>query len=165
MQEEKTNFQVYKNYSNTSGIYDDIKVDDSKLNVIIPTFFYLDENSKVIDKTNSTTAAYSVYKNWADRNNLEILPVFTNNESVSNNLLSYSQRSQVINSLIALLLEHEYIGINIKFQTIDDLNSFYRFVLELVPRFKEAELKVVITLNNNLDKSRLENVVDYIVED
>ena len=56
------------------------------------------------------------------------------------------------------------MGINIEFDTIDDINSFYRFILELVPRFEEAKLKVAVTLNNNLDKSRLENVVDYVIE-
>ena len=54
--------------------------------------------------------------------------------------------------------------INIEFNTIDDINSFYRFVVELVPRFKEADLIVAVTLNNNLEKSRLENIVDYIIE-
>ena len=40
---------------------------------------------------------------------------------------------------------------------MDDVNSFYRFILELVPRFKEVDLKVAVTLNDNLDKSRLYN--------
>jgi hypothetical protein len=150
---------------NISGIYDNIEVDEKKINVVIPTFFYLDKNSKVLDKTTSTTATYSIYKEWVDQNKLEILPKFTNNVSVSDNLLSYSQRSGVINSLRKYLVQHNYIGINIEFSTIDDVNSFYRFILELVPRFKEVDLKVAVTLNDNLDKSRLENVVDYIIED
>ena len=130
----------------------------------MPTFFYLDKNSKVLDKTTSTTATYSIYKNWAGENKLEILPTFTNNENVSSNLLSYSQRSEVINTLKDYLITYKYMGVNIEFNTIDDVNSFYRFVLELVPRFKEENLIVVITLNNNLDKARLEDVVDYIIE-
>lgn len=156
---------VYRNYSNISGIYDNIeKIDDKKLNVVVPTFFYLEKNSKVLDKTTSTTATYSVYKNWVDSNNLQILPTFSNNESVSNNLLSYSQRSSVINDLRTKVLKYNYAGINIEFNSINDVNSFYRFILELVPRFKEEGLLVAVTLNNNLDKSRLEGVVDYILE-
>ena len=156
---------VYRNYSNISGIYDNIEnVDEKKLNVVMPTFFYLEKNSKVLDKTTSTTATYSVYKNWVDSNKLQILPTFTNNENVSNNLLSYSQRSSVINDLKTYLLKYNYIGINIEFNSINDVNSFYRFILELVPRFKEEGLLVAVTLNNNLDKSRLEGVVDYILE-
>lgn len=157
---------VYRNYSNISGVYEDFKVENkNKLNVVVPTFFYLEKNSKVLDKTTSSTAVYDVYKKWTERNDLDILPTFTNNESVSNNLLSYTERSIVINALKEYLIKYNYIGINIEFNSIDDINSFYRFVLELVPRFKKANLKVVVTLNNNLEKSRLEKVVDYILED
>lgn len=162
---EIKDLQVYRNYSNISGIYDNIEVDGKKLNVVVPTFFYLDKKSSVLDKTTSTTATYSVYKSWSENNKLQILPTFTNNENVSENLLSYSQRSEAINALKAYLLKYNYIGVNIEFNTIDDINSFYRFVLELVPRFKEENLIVAITLNNNLDKSRLENIVDYIIEE
>lgn len=162
---ENKELEVYKNYSNISGIYDNIEVDEKKLNVVVPTFFYLEKNSKVLDKTTSTTATYSIYKTWVETNKLEIMPIFTNNESVSNNLLSYAERSAVINSLKNYLIKYNYMGVNIKFNSIDDVNSFYRVVLELAPRFKEAGLKVAVTLNNNLEKSRLENVVDYIIED
>ena len=161
---EKQDINVYRNYSNISGIYENIQVDDKKLNVVVPTFFYLEKNSKILDKTTSSTATYSIYKSWTEENKLKILPTFTNNESVSNNLLSYSQRSIAINSLKKYLIQYNYIGVNIEFDSIDDINSFYRFVLELMPRFREAGLKVAVTLNNNLDKSRLENVVDYIIE-
>ena len=33
-----------------------------------------------------------------------------------------------------------------------------------MPRFKNANLKVAVTINNNLDKSRLDGIVDYIIE-
>ena len=162
---ELAKINVYRNYSNISGVYDSVEnVDSKKLNVVTPTFFYLEKNSKVLDKTTSSTATYSIYKNWADNNGLKILPTFSNNDSVSNNLLSYSQRSTVINDLKTKLLKYNYIGVNIELNSINDVNSFYRFVLELVPRFKEEGLLVAVTLNNNLDKSRLEGVVDYILE-
>lgn len=156
---------VYKNYSNISGIYDNLQVDDNKLNVVIPTFFYIDKNSKVLDRTTSSTATYAVYKNWIDTNNLQILPVLNNNENVSESLLSYTQRSQVINSLRDLVKKYNFVGINIDFNSIDDINSFYRFILELAPRFKSAGLKVAVTLNENIDRNRIEKVVDYIVEE
>lgn len=162
---EKQELNVYKNYSNISGIYDNIQVNTSKLNVVIPTFFYIDKNSKVLDRTMNTTATYSVYKTWTDNNNLQILPSLENNSTVSTNLLSYSQRTGVINSLKNLLLKNNYIGINIKFNSIDDINSFNRFILELVPRFKTSGLKIAVTLPNNVDKSKIENIVDYIVEE
>ena len=162
---ENKKLEIYRNYSNISGIYDDIDIDEKKLNVVVPTFFYLEKNSKVLDKTTSTTATYSIYKNWTEKNKLVLMPTFTNNENVSDNLLSYAERSAVINSLKSYLIKYNYMGVNIEFNTIDDVNSFYRFVLELAPRFTEAGLKVAVTLNNNLEKSRLENIVDYVLED
>lgn len=166
VKEDKQQIEVYDGYSNISGIYDNLSIDSQKLNVVIPTFFYIDKNSKVLDRTTSTTATYSVYKNWADNNGLQIMPTLTNNENVSSTLLSYSQRSQVINSLKEMMIKYNYIGINIELETIDDINSFYRFILELTPRFKAAGIKVAVTLNNNnLEKDRIKNVVDYIIED
>ena len=162
--EEKKPLEIYKNYSNISGIYNNIQVDEKKLNAVIPTFFFLDKNNEVLDKTMNNTATYSIYKNWTDNNKLTILPTFTNNESVSKSLLSYSQRSAVINSLKNQLLNYNYIGINIDFSTVDDFNSFYRFIIELVPRFRKSKLKVAVTLNDNIDRSRIEKIVDYIIE-
>lgn len=161
----KKDVEVYRNYSNISGIYDNITVDEKKLNVVVPTFFYLENDSKVLDKTTSTTATYSIYKNWTSENKLEMLPTFTNNESVSNNLLSYSQRTKAIISLKNYIIKYNYMGINIEFDSINDINSFYRFILELVPRFKEEDLIVAVTINNNIDKAKIENVVDYIFEE
>lgn len=166
VKQEKQQIEVYDNYSNISGIYDNFSVDSQKLNVVVPVFFYIDKNSKVLDRTTNTTATYSVYKNWADSNGLQIMPTLTNNENVSSTLLSYSQRSQVINSLKEMMIKYNYIGINIELATIDDINSFYRFILELTPRFKAAGIKVAVTLNNsNLEKSRIKDVVDYVIED
>lgn len=162
---ENQEINVYDNYSNISGIYDNVLVDSTKLNVVTPTFFHIDKNSNILDRTAISTATYAVYKNWTDSNGLQIMPVLENDENVSKVLLSYSQRSKVIGELRDMLLKYNYVGINIKFDTIDDINSFYRFILELYPRFKAVGIKVAVTLNNNLDKKRIENSVDYILED
>ena len=167
-EEVKTSKQelvVYDGYSNISGIYNNIQVDTSKLNVVIPTFFYIEKNSEVLDKSSVGTATYAVYKNWVDANKLQILPVLTNDVTVSTSLLSYSERSTIINSVKELVKKNNYIGINIDFEKIDDPNSFYRFVLELVPRFKADNLKVFATLNNTIDRKKIENIVDYIIEE
>ncbi len=167
-EEVKTSKQelvVYDGYSNISGIYNNIQVDTSKLNVVIPTFFYIEKNSEVLDKSSVGTATYAVYKNWVDANKLQILPVLTNDVPVSTSLLSYSERSTIINSVKELVKKNNYIGINIDFEKIDDPNSFYRFVLELVPRFKADNLKVFATLNNTIDRKKIENIVDYIIEE
>lgn len=161
----KQELVVYDGYSNISGIYNNIQVDTSKLNVVVPTFFYVEKNSEVLDKSSTSTATYAVYKNWVDTNKLQILPVLTNDEPVSTSLLSYSERSTIINSLKELVKKNNYIGINIDFKKIDDPNSFYRFILELVPRFKADNLIVAVTLNSTIDKEKIENIVDYIIEE
>ena len=156
----------YFNYSNSSGIYDNIEVDKTKRNVVLPEFFVLEKEGKLLDKTNITTATYSVYKKWTENNGLEILPTFTNNANVSDTLLTYEERSKIINELKEKILEYGFFGINIEFKTIDDFNSFYRLVIELTPRFKNAGLNVIVTIeNNNLDRQRLENIVDLIIEE
>lgn len=163
---ENSQINVYTNYSNISGVYENVpNVDEKYMNCVVPTFFYVEKDSKVLDKTSSTTATYAVYKSWADANKLTILPTLSNHEEVSNCLLSYSQRSQVINELIRYVKEHQYIGININFTSIDDINSFYRFIIELSPRFKNEGLKVTVTLNKNIDKKKIEKIVDYVIEE
>lgn len=157
--------KVYTNYSNISGVYENFTVDESFVNCVIPTFFYVEKDSKVLDKTSSTTATYAVYKNWADTNKLTILPTLSNDAEVSNCLLTYSQRSQVINELITYLKEHQYFGINVNFSSIDDINSFYRFIIEFSPRIKKENLKLVVTSNKNIDKGKIEKIVDYIIEE
>lgn len=165
MVDETYNLNVYKEYSNISGIYDNITVPNDKLNVTIPTFFYLDKNDKVLDKTTSSTATYANYMNWIKENELNVLPTFTNNESVSDSLLTFNQRNQAINSLYSQIVKYQFKGVNVNFETIDDVNSFYRFLIEMTPRFKESGLIVAVTLNDNLDKSKLEKITNYIITD
>lgn len=164
--EDKKDIKIYRNYSNISGVYDDIdEMDDKKLNVVIPTFFYVDKESKVLDKTGSKTAAYAVYEDWMEKNNLTFMPTVNSNVLVSESMLSYSERSQIINSLVDLVKDHEYMGINVEFDKVDDVNSFNRFIIELMPKCKTADIKVCVTLNSNLDKKKLEKIVDYVVEE
>ena len=165
---DKKDIKLHRNYSNISGVYDNLEdVDKNKLNVVVPTFFYIDENSKVLNKTGSKTAAYSIYKKWMEENGLIFMPTVNSNVLVSESLLSYTQRSQVINSLVSLVKDNGYMGINIEFDAIDDVNSFNGFIIELMPKCKNADIKVCVSIRNdkNLDKKKLEKIVDYVVEE
>ena len=164
---DKKELVVFRNYSNVSGVYDNLDepVDEKKLNVVIPTFFYVDKDSKVLNKTGSKTAAYAIYEEWMKENKLTFMPTVNSNVLVSESMLSYSERSQIINSLVKLVEEYEYQGINIEFDAVDDVNSFNRFIIELMPKCKEKDIKVCVTLNSNLDKKKLEKIVDYVVEE
>ena len=156
----------YFNYSNASGIYDDIEVDSNKRNVVLPEFFVLEKDDKLLDKTNINTAIFSIYKNWAERNSLEMLPTITNSVPISDSLVTYSQRSKIINELKKKVVEYHFWGININFKTIDDFNSFYRFIIELTPRFKAEDVKVIVTINNNnIERNKIDKIVDCIIEE
>ena len=51
-------------------------------------------------------------------------------------------------------------------KTIDDYNSFYRFIIEMSPRFRDSDLKLVVTINNNnIERNRIEKQVDCIIEE
>ena len=163
---EKIELTPYFNYSNSAGIYDDIEVDKSKRNVVLPNFYILEKDNKLLDKTNITTATYAVYKKWADSNGLDILPTLTNQVPLSDSLRSFQKRNNVIWTLREKLLEYGYWGININFKTIDDFGCFYRFLLEITPAFRDANLKVVVTINNNsLDREKIEKIVDCVIEE
>ena len=163
---KKISLTPYFNYSNSSGIYDNIEVDKSKRNVVLPEFFFVEEDNRLLDKTNISSATYAVYKKWADENSLEILPTIINNVNVSESLLTYEQRTKIINELRDKIVEYGFWGININFKTIDDYNSFYRFIIEMSPRFRDSDLKLVVTINNNnIERNRIEKQVDCIIEE
>lgn len=165
MDDEIYDLKAYTEYSKISGIYDNISVENEKLNVVVPTFFYIDKNSKVLDRTKSSTATYANYMDWVNENSLKVLPTLENNESVSKSLLTYSQRDQVIEDLYTYIVKYQYKGININFETIDDINSFYRFIIEMTPRFKESGLIVAVTLNDSIDKEKVLKITDYVIEE
>lgn len=53
----------------------------------------------------------------------------------------------------------------IDFENIDDIEGFYRFIIELTPRFKEAGYKVLVKYKDGLDIERLRSIVDYVIEE
>lgn len=84
--------------------------------------------------------------------------------SVSTAFATYSQRTDSIKNIYNQVMQNQYQGVCIDFQEIDDVNSFYRFLIELSPRFKESGLKVLVKATEQLDKEKLKNIVDFIIE-
>lgn len=87
-----------------------------------------------------------------------------NKEKTSKILNTYTKRKEIIKECYNEIINQEYKGININFEGIDDIESFYRLIIEMVPRFREAGFIVAVTLNDNLDRERLEKITDYVVE-
>lgn len=161
---DQIQFEIIKDASNISKNYKKSKLSKDKQNVVTPHFFFLEKNGEILDKTASTTNEYKNYINWTKENNIEVWVTLENNVEVSNSLLNYTDRNKIINELYRKLIEYDFTGVNIDFTKIDDINSFYRFVIELTPRLKELGLKVAITKNETIEKNRIVNVVDLIIE-
>lgn len=167
LEKEKINVNILKEASDLSKKYSNAKLDENKKNVVIPTFFYVDSgksNPKILDKTNSNTENFTKYMNWVKENNIEVWATLSNNSEVSNSLRTYTNRNKIINDLYYILVEHEFQGVNINFEKIDDVNSFNRFIIELTPRLKELGLNVAVTANKNIDTEKLKDVVDTIIK-
>lgn len=163
MIEKKTEFNYLSNISEKN--YNSAKLSNDKQNIISPTYFTLDKEQKIIDKTNSKTDSFNKFTSWTNENNVQVWPIVTNLANVSENLLTYTQRNTVINNIYQYLMQYQFQGVFIKFEKIDDWNSFNRFLIELKPKLKESGLKLGIIYNSeNIEKSKIENIADLLIE-
>lgn len=80
-------------------------------------------------------------------------------------MLTYDDRNIVINNIYSKLVENNYKVVNIDFKKINDINSFYRFLIELAPRLRESGIKTIVTYNNSMNEDKVKNIVDYIVKE
>ena len=145
--------------------YDEVNVDEKKFNIVNPEIVNLDSKSEIATNAVVNTDLFKNYINWANENNIYVIPTLKNTESVSSSLLTYSDRNKFINELYIFLVKNGAKGVYINFDEIDDLNSFYRFLIELTPKFKESGMYVIVENNKLLDKSKLNSIVDYVVEE
>ena len=145
--------------------YEKVNIDDKKLNIVNPEIINLDSKSEIATNAVVNTDLFKNYINWANENNIYVMPTLKNTESVSSSLLTYAERNKFINELYVFLVKNGAKGIYINFAEIDDLNSFYRFLIELTPKFKESGMYVVVENNKLLDKNKLNSIVDYVVEE
>lgn len=162
--EEKKEYAVIKDASDLSKKYTEAKLESEKQNIVIPTFFYLEKEGEILDKTGSSSSEYTAYTEWAKEHNVEIWATLENNVDVSKSLMTYTDRNKVINGLYKKLVEYQFSGVNINFKKIDDINSFNRFIIELTPRLKELGIKVSVTNNEFVDKDKLGKVVHLVIE-
>ena len=146
-------------------VYENIDFKENHLNVLNPAIINIDSNSKIATNAVVNTDNYSKYVNWADEKNIYVMPTLKNSTSVSECLMTYADRNKIINDLYVFLIKIKANGVYIKFSEIDDVNSFYRFLIELTPKFKESGMYVIVEDNKVLDKNKLETIVDYVVEE
>lgn len=146
-------------------VYENIVFKENHLNVLNPAIINIDSNLKIASNAVVNTDNYSKYVNWADEKNIYVMPTLKNSTSVSECLMTYANRNKIINDLYVFLIKNKAKGVYINFNEIDDVNSFYRFLIELTPKFKESGMYVIVEDNKVLDKNKLETIVDYVVEE
>ena len=156
------------------------------VNVVSPSFFYIDYQGNFKDKVGKEEKEYI---EWAHENGYKVWPMISNAEAQnvkgktdSSNILkitskimnSYELRKELIENIVNACEKYELDGINIDFEYMyeRDADLFSRFIIELEPRMKKigAVLSVDVTAPDGspnwslcFDRNVLGKVADYIV--
>ena len=145
------------------------------VNVVSPSFFYLDDDGTLKENVGNAGIAYI---NWAHSNGYKVWPMVSNSDinidETSALLNSYEKRQALIESIVEKCVEYGLDGINIDFEEIyeKDKDKYSRFIIELEPRMKElgAVLSVDVTAPDGdpnwslcYDRNVLGDVADYLV--
>ncbi len=107
---------------------------------------------------------YQNFSQSMNASNIGILAKLKSEATISATFATYTQRNQIINNLYNQVISKQYQGICVDFEQIDDVNSFYRFLIELTPKFKESGLKVVVKLNGQIKKERIKDIVNLVIK-
>lgn len=145
------------------------------VNVVSPSFFYIDSNGNLKDNVGTSGQAYI---EWAHSNGYKIWPMVSNADAgikvTSTILNSYTKRQQLIDSIVEKCVEYGIDGINIDFENMyeKDKDKFSRFIIELTPRMEElgSVTSVDVTAPDGAanwslcyDRNVIGNVADYLV--
>ena len=146
------------------------------VNVVSPSFFYLDKNDGTL-KDNVGDAGIS-YINWAHSNGYKVWPMISNAEAgikiTSTILNSYSKRQELIESIVQKCAQYDIDGINVDFENMyeADKDKYSRFIIELMPRMLEMGIvtSVDVTAPDGdpnwslcFDRNVLGDVADYLI--
>ncbi|MCI8700250.1 MAG: hypothetical protein HFJ47_02785 [Clostridia bacterium] len=148
------------------------------VNVVSPTFFYINANAEFVEKGGESIKQYV---KWAKDNGYKVWPSLSNDVAsnagigvTSSILNSYEKRQELIDNIIEVCKKYELDGINIDFEYMyeKDKNLFSRFIIELTPRMKEMGLVTSVDVtapdgspNWSLcyDRYVLGKIADYII--
>ena len=145
------------------------------VNVVSPTFFYIDSNGNLKNKIGESGKKYI---EWAHSNGYKVWPAIQNDEAgikvTSTILNSYTKRQELIENIVDVCVEYQLDGINIDFENMyqADKDKFSRFIIELDPRMKElgVVLSVDVTAPDGdanwslcYDRNVIGHVADYLI--
>ena len=145
------------------------------VNVVSPSFFYIDANGKFVDQVGESGKRYI---EWAHSNGYKIWPMLKNDEAgikgTSAILNSYEKRQELIENIVEVCVAYQLDGINIDFENMyqADKDKFSRFLIELDPRMKEIGVVVSVDVTAPdgspdwslcYDRNVIGHVADYLV--
>ena len=145
------------------------------VNVVSPSFFYLDEDGELNENVGNSGLAYI---EWAHSNGYKVWPMISNADAgikvTSSILNSYANRQELIQEIVEMCVKYEIDGINVDFENMyeADKDKYSRFIIELVPRMQEMGLVTSVDVtapdggpNWSLcyDRNVLGDVADYLV--
>ena len=165
MEEEKiSNVNILSEYATISSNYEVLN-DVQEKSIVLPNLFDVreaDDKYTVKNIIDLSGSKFEAYKKWAEDSNINICPTITLSTSVNKLCSTYLSRSYIINTLYNTLISNKLSMICVDFAEVDDAEGFYRFIIEMVPRYKAAGIKVLVKNNTNLNISRLNNIADYV---
>ena len=148
------------------------------VNVVSPSFFYIDEDGDLRENVGEEGENYI---EWAHNNGYKVWPMISNAEAAteslditSNIMNSYEKRKELIEDIVNACVKYKIDGINVDFENMkqEDKDMYSRFIIELTPRLKEMGLVTSVdvtapdggeTWSLCFDRHVIGDVADYIV--
>lgn len=146
------------------------------VNVVSPSFFYLDSKGKLQENVGIKGEEYI---KWAHNNGYKVWPMVSNAGNgmltvTSNIMNSYEKRQKLIEEIVNVCVKYKLDGINIDFENMkqEDIHLYSRFIIELTPRIKEIGQVISVdvtapdggeTWSMCFDRHVIGDVADYIV--
>ncbi|MCI8587570.1 MAG: hypothetical protein HFJ49_03035 [Clostridia bacterium] len=145
------------------------------INVVSPTFFYINEQGEFTEKVG---IAGQKYIQWAKGNGYKVWAMLSNDiagiKVTSNILNNYENRQELIEKIVEACKKYKLDGINIDFEFMyeKDKDVFSRFIIELTPRMKDIGVVTSVDVtapdgspNWSLcyDRYVLGKIADYLV--
>lgn len=167
MDEDKiTSVKILDEYNTISSEYEVVSNIEGTT-ITMPSLFNIVETNGEFDVqelVQLNNQKFDAYKTWAEESNISICPIVTLGTSMNSLANSYVKRTSVINGLFNKMVMNGLHMICIDFTDIDDQEGFYRFLIEMEPRFKSAGMKVIVKYNGVLSLDRIESIVDYVIK-
>ena len=161
--EKLTNLEVLNEYNEINTNYDTVEISEGKTFIVIPKIFNVNNKFELKPIITLDSEKFNGYKTWASNNGISICATVNFEGSMNELCSSYTTRTCLINNIYTDLIKNQINMVNIDFDNIDDMEGFYRFIIEMTPRYREAGIKVVVKYKEGMNKDRLNDIVDYVL--